>query len=153
MHLTANHRAIMPTCLFGSQRMQKSQACSCPIKRKYSLWSVNGFEMSSKICYMAVKMLGLSVDGGPWHHLNEKEIWPNQGVFSEWMKFQSGNSCLRGKGKTHFCISSHGWSYRLDWWVKQAFYLRPPPHTMMFSKTFLTALLDNGGISAKGFYM
>ena len=153
MHLTANHRAIMPTCLFGSQRMQKSQACSCPIKRKYSLWSVSSFEMNSKICYMAVKILGLLVDSGPWHHLNEKEIWPNQGVFSEWMKFQSGNSCLRGKGKTHFCISSHGWSYRLDWWVKQHFTSDLPLIQWCFSKTFFTALLDNGGISAKGFYM
>ena len=102
------------------------------MKRKYSFRSVNSFEMNGRICYMAVKMLRLSVDGGPWHHLNEREIGPNQGVFSEWMKFQSGNSCLRGKGRTHFCISSHGWSYRLDWCVKQAFYLRTPPCTLIF---------------------
>lgn len=60
------------------------------------------------------------MDGRLWHHLNEKEIWPNQGVFSEWMKFQSRSSCLRGEGSAHFCINSHGRSHGLGWWVKQA---------------------------------
>lgn len=60
------------------------------------------------------------MDGGLWHHLNEKEIWPNQGVFSEWMKFQSRKSCLRGEDSRHFCINSHGWSNALGWWVRRA---------------------------------
>lgn len=98
------------------------------------------------------------MDGRLWHHLNEEEIWPTRGVFSEWMKFQSGNSSLRGRGRTYFYINSHGWSKSLDWWVKQAFYLRPLPFTMTISETlhpgsFFTNISDNEVISAKEFYM
>lgn len=63
---------------------------------------------------------GFKMDGGLWHHLNEKEIWPTQGLCSEWMKSQSRNSCSRGEGRTHFCISSHSPSSSLGWWVEQA---------------------------------
>lgn len=60
------------------------------------------------------------MDGGLWHHLNGKEIRPTQGLCSEWMKFQSRNSCSGGEGRTHFCINSPGRSNSRGWWVKQA---------------------------------
>lgn len=101
---------------------------------------------------------GFKMDGGLWHHLNEKEIWPTQGLCSEWMKFQSRNSCSRGEGRTHFCINSRGRSNGLGWWVKQAvtadlslfndLFQRPSTEAIFFFST----IADNEHVSARGFF-
>lgn len=102
-----------------------------PIKRKYSLWSVNSFEINGRIWYMAAEdVKALKWMAGSDIIWMQRKYGLPEGCFQNEWNFKVEILPWEARGRTHFCINSHGWSNSPDWWVKPAFYLRPFPLTM-----------------------